>query len=565
MKKYGYIQVILSLVIALFTNLTVSNAQDKLIGILEEELQREFQILKKQETPAYYINYRVEEHKGYSISGNFGSTTYSNDSKYRYLTVCVRVGDKSLDNYHPLRGGSESYRNYTITELPSFDDPTAVKQALWNATNEAYQQAVADYAKVKANVAVKVDEEDKSPDFTIEKPNVYIEPIVKFEDIKFDKTSWEARMKKYSAAFLKDSAIFSGSSYMGLQVVRKYFVSSEGDKIAQNALIARAGFNGTIKAKDGMELPLGKYYYATKPENLPSDKEMTNDINKLVSNLISLKNAPVAEPYSGPALLSGKAGGVFFHEIFGHRIEGQRMKNESDAQTFKKKLNEKVLPEYLSVYSDPLMREFDGQELNGFYLYDDQGSKGEKVNVVENGILKNFLMSRTPIENFPRSNGHGRAMYGLQPASRQSNLIIDASQTKSKEELREELIRLAKEQGKPYGYFFDEVVGGFTQTGRFMPNAFNVTPTLVYRVYTDGRPDEIVRGVDLIGTPLSMFSQIGLAGKEKDIFNGYCGAESGSVPVSAVCPMLLVKVIETQKKAKSQERSIILPRPDGEK
>ena len=173
-------------------------------------------------------------------------------------------------------------------------------------------------------------------------------------------------------------------------------------------------------------------------------------------------------------------------------------------------------------------------------------------------------MSRTPINGFLKSNGHGRAMYGMQPVSRQSNLVVETSNPQTTDEMRKELIRLAREQNKPYGYLFDEVVGGFTTTGRYSPNAFNVTPTLVYRIYTDGSSDELVRGVNLIGTPLSMFSQIDQAGGASEVFNGVCGAESGSVPVSAISPMLLVKQIETQKKAKSVERSIILPRPDGE-
>jgi TldD protein len=422
---------------------------------------------------------------------------------------------------------------------------------------------VANLAKAKANVAVKVEEEDKSSDFSIETPNVYFDPPVKLEDLKFDKSNWENRLKNYSGVFLKDSAIFSANASASFQVTRKFFVSSEGDKILQNFTVARVFVSGVIKAKDGMEMPLYKSYIAFKPEGLPSDKSITKDVNELVNNLIALKNAPVADPYSGPALLSGRAAGVFFHEIFGHRVEGQRMKNESDAQTFKKKINEQVLPTTLSVYCDPQMKKFEGQDLNGFYQYDDQGAKGQKVSIVENGILKNFLMSRTPINGFLKSNGHGRAQYGLQPVSRQSNLMVETSQFKTKEELRTELIKLTKEQNKPYGYLFDDVVGGFTNTGRYVPNSFNVTPTLVYRVYADGRPDEVVRGVDLIGTPLSMFSQIDQAGGETGIFNGYCGAESGSVPVAAASPMLLVKVIETQKKAKSQERSIILPRPDS--
>lgn len=540
-----------------------AQCQDKLITILDEEVQREFQTLKKQEIPAYYISYRVEENSGYSISTSFGALTNSQDSKSRKFTVTVRVGTPQLDNYHPVRGGSSGMSSfYSSSELPASDGPLAVKQVLWNATNDAYQLAVANFAKVKANIAVKVAEEDKTPDFTLEKAKNDVEPPLKPEDFKFDISTWENRIKKYSAAFLKDSAIFNGSGSFSFQINRKYFVSSDGDKIAQNSTNARVGFNGTIKAKDGMEMPLNESYFAFKPENLPSDELMTKDVNTLVSNLVALKTASIAEPYSGPALLTGKAAGVFFHEIFGHRVEGQRMKNEDDAQTFKKKVNEQVLPATLSVYCDPQIKTYKDMELSGNYVYDDQGSKGERVTIVKDGTLKDFLMSRTPINNFPRSNGHGRAMAGAQPAARQSNLIIETSQSKTNEELRTELIRLAKEQNKPYGYLFDDVVGGFTTTGRFMPNAFNVTPTLVYKIYVDGKPDEIVRGVDLVGTPLAIFSQIDEVGGRVETFNGYCGAESGSIPVACVAPMILVKMIETQKKSKSQERPIILPRPD---
>lgn len=539
------------------------NAQDKLIGILDEEMQREMQLLKQQETPAYYISYRVDETKSYSISSNFGALSLSHGRQFTYLTVTVRVGSPQLDNFHQSRDNSSEFFNYSMIDLPSTEEPLAIKQVLWTATNDAYQQSVAKLSKVRAEIAVKVAEEDKSPDFTMEEGKNYIEPPLRPEEFSYDVHAWENRLNNYSAVFLKDSAIFSGTSSGSFQVTRKYFVSSSGDKIVQNIPTARVYLTGIIKAGDGMEMPLYESYFAFKPEALPSDKLMTRDVNLLVNNLIALKTAPVAEPYSGPALLSGKAAGVFFHEIFGHRVEGQRLKNENDAQTFKKKVNEQVLPVSLSVYSNPQLKNYAGQDLNGYYIYDDQGSKGELVNIVQKGLLKDFLMSRTPIAGFSKSNGHGRAQIAFQPVTRQSNLIIETSQPKTYDQLREELIKLAKEQDKPYGYLFDDVVGGFTMTGRFIPNAFNVTPVLVYRVYTDGRPDEIVRGVDLIGTPLSMFSQIDQAGGKTEVFNGTCGAESGGVSVSSACPMLLIKIIETQKKAKSQERPIILPRPDN--
>ncbi len=553
------------LVFGAFALITSANltAQDKLVAILDEEIQREMEYLKKQEIPAYYISYRVDDIYSSTLYTSFGSLANTIESKASYLTVTVRVGSPELDNYHPLRGENAGYSMPLQIDLPGVDKPLAIKQVLWGATTTAYQAAVANFAKVKANVATKVEEEDKSPDFVLGQPNVSIDAPFKPEELKFNKADWETRLKKYSGLFLKDKSIFNGISMILYRAERKYYVSSNGDKVVQNGTSAYAAVSGTIKAEDGMELPLMETYFAFKPEGLPSDKEMTKNVNDIVNNLIALKNAPTAEPFSGPALLSGEASGVFFHEIFGHRVEGSRMRNENDAQTFKKKVNESVLPASFTISCDPQMKEFNGLGLNGYYKFDDEGQKGQHVNIVEKGTLKTFLMSSTPIKGISGSNGHARAQFSYQPVSRQSNLVIETSEPKKEEELRAELIRMAKEQNKPYGYLFQKVVGGFTNTGRFVPNSFNVTPTLVYRIYTDGRPDEIVRGVDLIGTPLSMFSQIDQAGGKIGIFNGTCGAESGGVSVSSVSPMILVKMIETQKKSKSQERNFIIPRPDN--
>jgi TldD protein len=538
-------------------------SQDKLADILQNEALREYDILKKQDVPAYYISYRVDEITQKSLSSSFGALVGASQNFTRVLTVSVRVGSVDMDNFHPLRGNYSDLQ--TETDFPLTNDEHAIKQMLWSATNDAYQQAVNNFTIVKGNVAIKAEEEDKSPDFILSEPNVYEDAPIDFSLQKFDSLQWIKQLNKYSAKFLEDKAIFMGTSVFRQLCVRKYFISSHGDKIAQNQTSNFIYFSGIIKAADGMELPLSKSYFATTPSKFPVDEIMSNDAEILVQNLIMLKNAPVAEPFTGPALLSSEASGVFFHEIFGHRVEGQRMRNENDAQTFKKKVNEPVLPLAFKVISNPNLKEYFGTELNGYYQYDDEGSKSKFVNLVDSGKLKDFLMSRTPIEGFLYSNGHGRAQAGLQPTARQSNLIVTTMQPYTTEQLRAELIKLIKEQKKEYGYYFKDVTGGFTQTSRINPNAFNVTPTLVYRVYADGRPDELVRGVNLIGTPLSMFSQIDKGGDKPGVFNGTCGAESGGVPVSACSPMILVKVVETQKKQKSQERAFILPRPDENK
>jgi TldD protein len=309
-----------------------------------------------------------------------------------------------------------------------------------------------------------------------------------------------------------------------------------------------------------MELPRYESYFSFTPEGLPDDATVLKDVNQMIADLEALRKAPVVDPYTGPAILSGRATAVFFHEVFGHRIEGHRQKSETEGQTFKKMVGQPVLPDFLSVVSDPTLRHYGGTDLVGSYDYDDEGVKTRRVTAVDDGVLKNFLMSRTPIDGFPNSNGHARAQPGFTPVARQSNLLVLNSKPMSRAQLKSMLLEQIKEQHKPFGLLFDDIEGGFTITGRTIPNAFNVLPVMVYRVYPDGR-EELVRGVDLIGTPLTVFSKIVAADDEKAVFNGICGAESGGVPVSAGGPAILVSQIEVQKKQKSQERPPILPAP----
>ncbi len=541
-------------------------AEDALLELLEDELKREMSALKNEENPPYFMSFRVEEKHSARVTATFGNVVDSDKSTKRYFTPMVRIGDYNMDNTRELRGGS-GFENY-FGNLPSFNllplenDEKAIRQLIWKVVDDQYRQAVDKYAKVKANTAVKVAAEDTSADFSRVKSGVkYVEPPLKKSDYDYDLAKWEEKVKKYSEPFLDDNRIFSGSASVRLGAERKYYVSSEDTKLAQNTIRARIMINAIIKSDDGMELPLYKSYFAYKPEDLPSDEEILKDVDEMVEKLKKLVEAPVVAPYEGPAILSGRASGVFFHEIFGHRIEGHRQKSEDEGQTFKKKVGGQILPEHMSVIFDPDMKEYGGHDLNGYYLYDDQGVKGQKVPVIDHGVLKEFLMSRSPIENFKHSNGHGRAQYGYKPVSRQSNLIVKTDDPKSKEDLRKILIEECKKQGKEYGYLFEDITGGFTLTGRTIPNSFNVMPTEVYRVYVDGRPDELVRGVDLVGTPLAMFSQIAEAGNDIGIFNGTCGAESGGVPVSACSPSIFVKKIEMQKKSKAQDKPPLLPRP----
>lgn len=549
----------------LFVPKTYGQGQDKLLGLLKEELAQQMKELKGEEFPPYHMNYRVIDVTSSVVSASFGALMNSQQYRSRTLVPQIRLGDEKLDNFrfNQMGAAMSRYQGPSVARLPLDEENNedAVRQAIWDEVNNRYKFAVDMYQKTKAESSVNVEEEDKAPYFSEAKVEKYYEAPLPAEKMTIDMDQWAARMKEISAVFKNHPGIMKGDAIMIYTVERRYFVNNEGTEVVQNLPYARIMVFGETKADDGMELPLNLSYFAYDPADLPANDKIIADAKEMVKTLEALRVAPVVDPYTGPALLSGPASGVFFHEIFGHRIEGQRMKSENDGQTFKKMVGQLVLPADMHVYDDPTLRKYAGEDLNGFYKYDDQGVKAERVDVVVNGKLNDFLMTRTPIDGHPRTNGHARASDGFDPVSRQSNLVIETSNPKTPEELRQLLIEEVKKQGKEYGYFFKEVTSGFTFTGKGGTNSFNVTPLEVYKVFADGRPDQLVRGVDLIGTPLSMFSNIIYAGNDARVFTGMCGAESGSIPVTAISPTILVNKVETQRKAKSQDILPILPAP----
>ncbi len=532
--------------------------QDPLLDIMQEELNREFEVLSKADIPAYYMDYGVNEITTSVIHTNMGSLINSNSNTNRLAKANVRLGDYYKDNTHEVKGNPFGGGfNASSSPIALTNSKEAIQKALWQITHAAYLNASKQYKKVMT----QEDSESEIPDFSREEPVQSVEPPLSNTTLSNTK-AWENKLKKLSAMFTTHPDIISGDINFNYTVERKYFVSSEGAYIAQNMTYANLSIDAKVRSTDGDVIPLYKSFFAFKPNALPKEQQLKEAIEQMIATLDKLKDTPLAEPYTGPALLHPRVAGVFFHEIFGHRIEGHRLKKESDGQTFKEKINEKVLPHTINIYSDPSLTQYKGQDLIGHYKYDDEGIEGQKVQVVENGVLKSFLMSRSPLENFTNSNGHGRCQAGLNPVARQSNLIIESLEPLSEKKLRKMLIDECKAQGKEYGYYFVDVTGGFTRTDRYNTNSFNIMPTLVYRIYVDKRPDELVRGVDLIGTPLTMFAEITAAGDRKETFTGICGAESGGVPVSATAPSLFVKRIETQKKPSATSvEPPILPAP----
>jgi TldD protein len=529
-----------------------------LLAAMQTELDRSVKTLGAQNPPAYYIGYTITDTQRAEVSGSNGALLSSSENRNRWLEVSVRTGSYDLDNTHKV-GERQAQSGGPGEPAPIDDDPEVLRRALWLETDKQYKSAAEWLIKIKTGKEVKVEtEEGSAPDFTHEQAHTYIGPENSF---KLERKPWEEKVRTYTKTFRDSTAVINSIVTFTAQAQNAYQVTSEGTQLQYGQIRYRLELFIQGKAPDGMDLDRYYNFDWVKPEDAPDDKAVYAAGASMRKELEGLVAAPLNEPSVGPALLTGRAAAVFFHEVFGHRAEGHRQKDVAEGQTFAKKVGEPILPPFLSIVDDTTMRKLGPTDLLGYYEYDDEGVKAHRVTLVDHGVLKDFEMSRSPLVGFPHSNGHGRRQLGASPVSRQGNLIVESSKTMTNAQLRAKFIELVKAQGKPYGLLIDDIAGGFTFTGRGQPQAFQVQPLVVYKVFADGRPDELVRGVDIVGTPLAALTKIVATGDTPEVFNGYCGAESGSVPVAAASPAILTSELEVQKKETSTDRPPILPPP----
>jgi len=529
-----------------------------LLAAMQAELDRSIQTFGAQEPRAYYLGYTITDTQRVNVSGSNGALLNSDENRNRWLEVSVRTGNYQLDNSHKV-GQRQSQSGGPGTSVPIDDDAEVLRRAIWLESDKQYRSAAEEMIKIKTGKEVKVDSvEGRAPDFSREEPRTYIGAQV---SIAVDRKPWEDRVRAYTAVFRDSTAIINSIVTFTAQAQNVYQLTSEGTQLQFGQIRYRLELFIQGKAPDGMDIDRFYNFDWVNPSDAPDDKAVAAAQASMRKELEGLVKAPINDPTVGPALLTGRAAAVFFHEVFGHRAEGHRQKDVAEGQTFAKKVGEPILPDFLSIVDDTTMKKLGSQDLLGYYQFDDEGVPAQRVALVDHGVLKNFEMSRSPLVGFPHSNGHGRRQLGATPVSRQGNLIVQSSKTVTNAQLRAKLIELIKAQGKPYGLLIDDIAGGFTFTGRGQPQAFQVLPLVVYKVYADGRPDELVRGVDIVGTPLAALTKIVATGDTPEVFNGYCGAESGSVPVAAASPAILTSELEVQKKETSTDRPPILPPP----
>ena len=534
-------------------------APEPIVDTMAAELARSMTELGKQPEPPYFVSYEVTDLHATEVSASHGRIEVSSEKRTRSLDVDVRVGDHTLDNTRNLDGRRAWWRpGQTVSAtLPIEHDPYAITSALWSTTDQAYKRASIDLARARVSAKVRAKREDDADDFSRESPAAYFEAPARLE---VDLTAWERRIERLSAGFSTMPDVLRSGVWMSADATTRYHVNSDGTRVQEPTTLARLGVYASVRTDDGSVLGSGHVFTASSADRLPADEVIAKMIEKVIAELTALRHAPTAEPYAGPVILEGRAAAVFVHEVFGHRIEGHRQKDDTEGQTFAKQIGKSITSDLISIIDDPSIASLNGIDLNGFYRYDSEGVAAERTVLVENGVLKTFLLGRSPARGFSRSNGHGRRQPGRSVVARQANLIVAPSRVISRKALRRRLLAEVARQRKPYGLIIRAIDGGHTRTDRYAAQAFKLLPVTVYRLYPDGR-EELVRGADLEGTPVTALANIIAAGGEMEVFNGYCGAESGFIPVSGSSPSLLLSHLEVTRRAKGDQKPPILPPP----
>lgn len=528
-----------------------------MLTAMREELERSQKKLKLEsyEHP-YFISYQIKDNTFYTIEGKYGAIVSSDKSRVRRLFVDVRVGDYSFDN--SMRGSSGGGVPFDgASTVPLDNDPDAIRTSLWQVTDYAYKEALAQYLNKKASNVLQVKGEDAGS-FTKEKSRAFFGPEMSLD---FDPAVWEKTVREVSSVYKDYQELLNAGLTISAQKETVYFINSEGTQYIRDEILYSIDAEVSARADDGKIIENYRNLYYVTEEEIPTVDELKGIIRGMVGETLTMREAEAIPPLSVPALLEPEAAGVVFHEAVGHRLEGERQIDEDEGQTFKEKVGKKIIPDFLSIIDDPTKETFNGTHLMGYYPFDDQGVPGQRTVLVENGVLRNFLLSRTPVKGFQNSNGHGRASYGLPPMARMSNTIIESTKMYPKAELKAQLIEEVKRQNKPFGLIIRSMQGGETNTSSFNFQAFRGTPLVLYKVDPETGEETPVRDIEIVGTPIVTVNKIIATGDDYAVFNGFCGAESGYVPVSTVAPSILVSEMEFQRESSRKEKPPLLPPP----
>jgi TldD protein len=511
---------------------------DALLEALLTELDRsKAQLRMDQVQPPYYIEYRVNDVDEYGAEAAFGALREQQRIHVRILRVVVRVGDYKQDSYFGQGMGETNI-------LPLDDDPIALRHQIWLATDAAYKAAGEALTEKQAALKQFSAEEQPVDDFAKAPAATTVGPTVK---LRVDETSWQKALEDVTNLYRRYPDVQSVTASARFSAINEYLVSSEGTvaRTGKNTYLLQ--LNGAAQAADGMRLNRNPFWMTARAEELPSHDALVGESKKMMDTLTALRQAPIVEEeYRGPVLFAPDAADDVVASMIGANVLGRKPQLGRPNRTtgaFGTSYKTRVLPNFLSVVDDPIMKDFQGKSLVGSYDVDDEGVKAQPVTLIDSGTLTNYLLGRQPIRDFPASNGHGRAAPGSFPAPSLGVLLLKSSEAESPDALKQRLVQIVRDQGKPYGYRV-ETMGG---------NA----PRLLYRVYAKDGHEELVRG--------AVFNELDIRALRSDLIaagnDPLVSNRAGGVPTTVISPSLLFGELEVKRADTSKDKLPDYPAP----
>ncbi len=540
------------------------------LSALKQEITRSKARLKLTgEDGPYFIRYLMRDYDETEVSARFGGIFEDSHVDARQATVEVRVGDYHFDNTadesaDKMFGDMDDFDRYEPPiAAPLDDDVDALRATLWLQTDVHYKRALSALHKKRGARVTKVVEDASVGSFSREPPAKGVDAPV---SVKVDRAAWRDRLRRVSAAFKGEPDVFDSQVKLSASHQTRYVITTDGTELVSERLIWAVHMSAVGRAQDGLLISHFKSFYGASEAELPDEAGLLKAVQDLAREIKALREAAMLDPYNGPAILLPEAAGVFFHEALGHRLEGERQNDNKEGATFKGQIGKPILPTFLSIIDDPSLRKIPGGaggpvSLNGYYRFDDEGVAARPVTLVDHGVLRNYLMSRTPGKGAAQSNGHGRAEGTADPIGRMANTIVRSDKRVPYAKLKDMLLDEIRRQKKAFGLIIADISGGQTNTTTYDFQAFKGMPRIVYKVDAETGKETLVRGVEFVGTPIGSLNRIVAASDTEGVFNGFCGAESGYVPVSTVAPAVLISEIELQRTRRAMEKQPILTAP----
>src|ERR1700678_1725340 len=513
-------------------------AADPVLKAMREELDRSKAQLKMDKVAApYYIEYRISDVEEWDLEAAFGALRQDQKIHGRTARVVVRVGDYKQDSYYGAGMG-------VVDFAPLDNDPVAIRRELWLATDAAYKAGTEALASKKALLS-QFAADQPFDDFAKAAPLEFVGPVAKLD---FSSEPWKELLQKATNLYRTNLTIQSVNGFLRFRALNEYYVNTEGTSTRQGSGLYSIQIGAETQASDGMKVGRTPFFAESSANELPSQAKFLADAEKALATLQALSEAPmVEEDYRGPVLFSNDAASDVFESLVGENVLGIRPKPGESARTageYSSNYKGRVLPTFISVVDDPTLKTFDGRKLVGSYEIDQEGVKASAVPLVSDGILVNYLLSRTPIRDFPESNGHGRAAPGQPPLPSIGNFVVKIKEPISKDELKKKLIEMCKQQDKPYGYYVATMAGE--------------NPRLLYRIYVSDGHEELVRGAvfNELDTR-TLRNNLVAAGNDPLVSN-----RAGNVPTTIVCPSMLFDELEVKRTDRKNAKLPEYPSPD---